>query len=63
MKRIQESQFKPHPAYYFLHHGVLKEYSLTTKFRVVFDGSSRSTSEFLLNDLFHTGEKITNLII
>lgn len=39
------------PKYFLPHHAVLKEDSATTKLRVVFDGSCRSSSGFSLNDL------------
>ncbi|XP_072375501.1 uncharacterized protein [Diabrotica undecimpunctata] len=52
-----------HPSrksYFLLHHGVLKETSLTTKLRVVYDGSCPTTSGWSLNDLQYTGPKIQN---
>ncbi|XP_024883558.1 uncharacterized protein LOC112462160 [Temnothorax curvispinosus] len=47
-----------HTQYYLSHHGVLKPDSATTKLRVVFNGSSASTSGRSLNDLMHTGAKL-----
>ncbi|XP_024867166.1 uncharacterized protein LOC112451637 [Temnothorax curvispinosus] len=47
-----------HTQYYLPHHGVLKPDSATTKLRVVFNGSSASTSGRLLNDIMHTGAKL-----
>ncbi|XP_071643357.1 uncharacterized protein [Temnothorax longispinosus] len=47
-----------HTQYYLPHHGVLKPDSATTKLRVVFNGSSASTSGRSLNDLMHTGAKL-----
>ncbi|XP_024886270.1 uncharacterized protein LOC112463858 [Temnothorax curvispinosus] len=47
-----------HTQYYLPHHGVLKPYSATTKLRVVFNGSSASTSGRSLNDFMHTGAKL-----
>ncbi|XP_077260548.1 uncharacterized protein LOC143896521 [Temnothorax americanus] len=47
-----------HTQYYLLHHGVLKPDSATTKLRVVFNGSSASTSGRSLNDIMHTGAKL-----
>ena len=44
--------------YYLPHHFVLKAESSTTKFRVVFDGSAKSTSGFSLNDCLMVGPTI-----
>ncbi|XP_071647546.1 uncharacterized protein [Temnothorax longispinosus] len=53
--------------YYLPHHGVLKPDSATTKLRVVFNGSSASTSGRSLNDIMHTGAKlhldVTNVLL
>lgn len=50
--------------YYFLpHHGVLRESSLTTKLRVVFDGSASSDSGWSLNNLQFKGPTIHNDIV
>ncbi|XP_046142523.1 uncharacterized protein LOC114881403 [Osmia bicornis bicornis] len=47
------------PFQYFLpHHGVLKLGSTTTALRVVFNGSSPTSSEYSLNDLLHTGPNL-----
>ncbi|KAL4135888.1 hypothetical protein QTP88_007470 [Uroleucon formosanum] len=45
------------PVYYLPHHAVLKAESLTTKLRVVFDGSAVSTSGLSLNDILLKGPK------
>ncbi|XP_031339598.1 uncharacterized protein LOC116168083 [Photinus pyralis] len=45
-------------SYYLPHHGVLKESTLTTKLRVVFDASCPSTSGISFNDLQMTGPTI-----
>lgn len=45
-------------SYYLPHHGVLKEDSLTTKLRVVFDASSKTTNNLSLNDMLLTGPTI-----
>ncbi|XP_011858176.1 PREDICTED: uncharacterized protein LOC105555744 [Vollenhovia emeryi] len=44
--------------FYLPHHGVLKPDSTTTKLRVVFNGSSASTSGYSVNDLMYTGAKL-----
>ncbi|XP_046145812.1 uncharacterized protein LOC123989180 [Osmia bicornis bicornis] len=47
------------PFQYFLpHHGVLKLGSGTTALRVVFNGSSPTSSGYSLNDLLHTGPNL-----
>ncbi|XP_015120738.1 uncharacterized protein LOC107043670 [Diachasma alloeum] len=49
---------EPVTAYYLPHHGVLREDALTTKLRVVFNGSSPRSSGLSLNDILHPGEKL-----
>ncbi|XP_011861541.1 PREDICTED: uncharacterized protein LOC105558453 [Vollenhovia emeryi] len=63
MQRVANSQPEPPHAYYLPHHGVWRENSLTTKLRVVFNGSSRTTSGYSLNDLLHTGKKLQKELI
>lgn len=43
------------PTYYLPHHAVMKPDSTTTKLRVVFDGSAKTTSGLSLNDVQHVG--------
>ncbi|XP_017796350.1 PREDICTED: uncharacterized protein LOC108577672 [Habropoda laboriosa] len=45
-------------SYYLPHHAVFKESSLTTKLRVVFDGSARTASGKSLNDTLMVGPTI-----
>ncbi|XP_063979917.1 uncharacterized protein LOC135163941 [Diachasmimorpha longicaudata] len=47
-----------HYGYYLPHHAVFKEDSLTTKVRVVFDGSAKTNSAISLNDTLHIGPTI-----
>jgi hypothetical protein len=47
-------------AHYLPHHAVLKEDSTTTKLRVVFDGSAKTTNGISLNESMHVGPKILN---
>jgi len=59
MKLITESNTEHfHPNFYLPHHGVWRESSTTTKLRVVFNGSSRTTSGVSLNDILHAGPKL-----
>lgn len=46
------------PHFYLPHHSILKPSSSTTKLRVVFDGSSNSSSGKSLNDILLVGPKI-----
>lgn len=40
------------------HHGVLREQSSTTKLRVVFNGSQKTSTGYSLNDLMHKGPNL-----
>ncbi|XP_029054599.2 uncharacterized protein LOC114881882 [Osmia bicornis bicornis] len=44
--------------YYLPHHGVFKPDSETTKLRVVFNGSSPTTTGISVNDIMHTGANL-----
>lgn len=46
--------------YYLPHHPVIKDSSITTKLRVVFDGSAKTTSDVSLNDNLLVGPTIQN---
>lgn len=52
----------PVPSYYLCHHAVFKQNSETTKTRVVFDGSARTSSGFSLNDLQMVGPNVQDSI-
>ncbi|XP_036340043.1 uncharacterized protein LOC118749356 [Rhagoletis pomonella] len=58
MIRVPESIPEPQQYYYLPHHGFLKESSSSTKLRVVFNGSRRTSSGCSLNDLLHIGAKL-----
>ncbi|XP_058817062.1 uncharacterized protein LOC131680358 [Topomyia yanbarensis] len=46
------------PNFYLPHHAILRPDSTTTKTRVVFDGSSKTTSKLSLNDLCYIGPTV-----
>ncbi|XP_063981496.1 uncharacterized protein LOC135164771 [Diachasmimorpha longicaudata] len=46
------------PEYFFPHHGVVRTSSETTKMRVVFNGSHKTSSGQTLNEIMHTGAKL-----
>ncbi|XP_058128358.1 uncharacterized protein LOC131291530, partial [Anopheles ziemanni] len=50
MRLVSDSEKEPASAYYLPHHPVFKESSTTTKLRVVFDGSSKTSSGYSLNE-------------
>ncbi|XP_058816764.1 uncharacterized protein LOC131680052 [Topomyia yanbarensis] len=54
MKEVM-SQTDEHPVFYLPHHAVLKPDSTTTKLRVVFDASCKSSSGVSLNDALMVG--------
>lgn len=45
----------PSPNYFLCHHGVLREQSLTTKLRVVFNASQKTSTGISLNDIQYPG--------
>ncbi|XP_076383559.1 uncharacterized protein LOC143260822 [Megalopta genalis] len=50
-------------AYYLPHHALFKEGSTTTKLRVVFDGSAKSSSDLALNDIQFLGPTVQSDLI
>lgn len=50
------------PHYFLPHHGVVKAQSSTTKLRVVFDASAKTSSGVSLNEILMTGPKLQNNI-
>ncbi|KAF5302055.1 hypothetical protein FQR65_LT19138 [Abscondita terminalis] len=60
MKRVTGFEDSTGTGYFLPHHAVLKEDSLTTKLRVVFDASAKTTSGKSLNDLLMIGPKLQN---
>lgn len=57
--KLSEANNSSHQTKYFIpHHAVIKENSSTTKLRVVFDASSKSSNGVSLNELMLIGPKI-----
>ncbi|XP_071562311.1 uncharacterized protein [Temnothorax nylanderi] len=62
MSKVTGDARIPNPVY-LPHHGVLRESSTTTKLRVVFNASSKTTSGISLNDALMTGPNLQDSII
>ncbi|XP_055910470.1 uncharacterized protein LOC129944834 [Eupeodes corollae] len=62
MSVVPESE-RERSAFYLPHHAILKPTSTTTKLRVVFDASCKSTNGFSLNDYLRVGPTIQNDLI
>ncbi|XP_066157763.1 uncharacterized protein [Euwallacea fornicatus] len=58
MTKVVDEVQPPKHVYYLPHHGVLKKDSLTTKLRVVFDGSAVTSTGISINDIHMTGPTI-----
>lgn len=58
MTPVLDSEQEPLYSYYLPHHGIIRANSRTTKLRVVFNGSSDTTTGLSLNDVLHTGAKL-----
>ncbi|KMQ89769.1 gag-pol polyprotein precursor [Lasius niger] len=58
MIEVKNSTNQSNLVHYLPHHGVLRENSRTTKLRVVFNGSSRTSNGLSLNDILHPGAKL-----
>lgn len=53
---VQDENYKADkPAFYMPHHAIVRPDHLTTKTRIVFDISSKTSSGLSLNDVLHTG--------
>ncbi|XP_050535031.1 uncharacterized protein LOC126902051 [Daktulosphaira vitifoliae] len=55
MSKIDDTVATPGTYYYIPHHAVYKDSSSTTKLRVVFDASMKTTTDYSLNDILMTG--------
>ncbi|XP_062716443.1 uncharacterized protein LOC134291954 [Aedes albopictus] len=63
MKEVDGEQAIGDPVYYMPHHAVLRPDSTTTKLRVVFDASCRTSSGISLNDALMVGLVVQNDLI
>jgi len=54
---VNSQELRP-PCYVLPHHAVFKETSATTKTRVVFDGSSKTSNGLSLNDILQVGPTV-----
>ncbi|XP_062534541.1 uncharacterized protein LOC134203696 [Armigeres subalbatus] len=55
MRLVETDDATYYPTYYLPHHLVMKENSTTTKVKVVFDGSARTSTGFSLNEALCVG--------
>lgn len=49
-------------SYFIPHHGVIREDKITTKLRVVLDGSCKTTNGVSLNDLLYSGQNLQGIL-
>lgn len=61
MSPVDSCDLKNH--YFLAHHAVIKTDSATTKLRVVFDGTCRTTSNLSLNDVLLKGPVIQEELV
>ena len=62
-EKVPPSELTCNNSYYMPQHCVIKESSTTTKLRVVFDASARSSSGVSLNDRLMVGPKVQNDLV
>ncbi|GFY44375.1 uncharacterized protein TNIN_429491 [Trichonephila inaurata madagascariensis] len=63
MELVPKHDYAKREAYYLPHHAVLRDSSTTTKLRVVFDASAKSTTGHSLNDLLMVGPRVQRRVI
>ncbi|XP_062538692.1 uncharacterized protein LOC134206967 [Armigeres subalbatus] len=63
MKKVSEAELSGSVCYYLPHHAVLKPDSTTTKLRVVFDASCKTTSGASLNDGLMVGPVVQDDLV
>lgn len=55
---LVDTELDNEPTFYLPHHCVVKDYFTTTKLRVVFDGSAKSSTGYSVNDIMMVGPNI-----
>uniref|UniRef100_A0AAG5DS52 Integrase catalytic domain-containing protein n=1 Tax=Anopheles atroparvus TaxID=41427 RepID=A0AAG5DS52_ANOAO len=63
MRLVNTDEKEPATTYYLPHHPVFKESSTTTKLRVVFDGSSKTSSGYSLNESLCKGPVVQDELL
>ncbi|KAL4099118.1 hypothetical protein QTP88_023596 [Uroleucon formosanum] len=63
MEQVSDNNENDKPVYYIPHHAVLRDNSLTTKLRVVFDASCATDTRKSLNDILLKGPSIQDDLI
>ena len=58
MSEVPSEALRSRTAFYLPHHGVMKPNSTTTKLRVVFSGSAKTSSGLTVNDIMHAGANL-----
>ncbi|GJQ88544.1 hypothetical protein Trydic_g3631 [Trypoxylus dichotomus] len=58
MRKAKLYNYSTEPHFYLPHHAIVKENSITTRLRVVFDGSAKTSSGVSLNDTLMVGPKL-----
>ncbi|GFU13553.1 integrase catalytic domain-containing protein [Trichonephila clavipes] len=58
MELVPDSEINNIKSLYLPHHGVVRDTSCTTKLRVIFDASSKTSSGLSLNDLLMVGPRV-----
>lgn len=58
ISRVSDEAHDLEASYFLSHHGVLRKSSTTTRLRVVFNGSYKTTNGLSLNECLHIGPKL-----